>query len=76
MRREAANHSVGGHVRGMARPHGMESSRSMRKRGRHGTFQHFSPKHRRRRVNEFAVRSDGMILPERMRVGERNRRDA
>ena len=56
MRREAVNHSVGGCVRGMAHTNGMESFRSMRRRGHHGTFRHFSPEHRQRCVNESAVR--------------------
>ncbi len=56
MRREAVNHSVGGCVRGVAHTNGMESFRSMRRRGYHGTFRHFGPRHRQRRVNEFAVR--------------------
>ena len=40
----------------MAHTNGMESFRSMRRRGHHGTFRHFSPRHRQRCVNEFAVR--------------------
>ena len=53
---EAARHSVGEYVRGMAHTNGMESFWAMLKRGCHGTFHHFSAKHMQRYVNEFAAR--------------------
>lgn len=54
--REAVNHSVSEYFRDMAHTNGIESFWSLLKRGYHETFQHLSPKHLRRYVNEFATR--------------------
>ena len=53
--RGAVNHSVSECVRDMAHTKGIESFRSLLKRGYHGTFRHLSPKHLHRYANEFAT---------------------
>ncbi|MDE0239397.1 MAG: IS1595 family transposase [bacterium] len=53
---EAVNHSVSEFVRDMASTNGMESFWSMVRRGHHGTFHKFSPKHLDRYVAEFSGR--------------------
>ena len=53
---EAVNHSVGEYVRDQASTNGMESFWSMLKRGYHGTYHHWSPKHMDRYVAEFTGR--------------------
>ena len=55
-RHTAVRHSVGQYVKGQASTQGVESFWSMVKRGYHGTFHHFSPKHLHRYINEFAGR--------------------
>ena len=55
-RHEAVKHSVSEYVRGQAHTNGVESFWSLLKRGYHGTFHHFSPKHLARYVAEFAAR--------------------
>ena len=55
-RHEAVKHSVSEYVKGQAHVNGIESFWALLKRGYHGTFHHFSPKHLRRYVNEFAGR--------------------
>lgn len=54
--REAVTHSAFEYVRGQAHTNGIESFRSMLKRGYQGTFHHFSAAHMQRQVNEFAAR--------------------
>ena len=54
---EAVNHSAGEYVRGAARTSGMESFWFLLKRGYHGTYHHWSPKHTDRYVREFAGRN-------------------
>ena len=53
---EAVNHSAGEYVRGDAHTNGIESLWSLMKRGYHGTYHHWSPKHTDRYVREFAGR--------------------
>lgn len=53
---QAVAHSVGEYVRGQVHTNGVESFWALLKRGYHGTFHHFSKKHLRRYVNEFAGR--------------------
>ena len=53
---EAVKHSVKEYVRGQVSTQGIDSFWSMVKRGYIGTFHHFSPKHLRRYVSEFAGR--------------------
>ena len=55
-RHAAVNHSAGEYVRGDAHTNGVESFWSLLKRGYHGTYHHWSPKHLRRYVTEFAGR--------------------
>ena len=55
-RHEAVTHSVSEYVRGQAHVNGIESFWALLKRGYHGTFHHFSPKHLARYVAEFAAR--------------------
>lgn len=55
-RHESVNHSAGEYVRKQAHTNGVESFWSLLKRGYHGTFHHFSPKHLARYVAEFAAR--------------------
>ena len=55
-RHETVKHSVGEYVRDQAHITGMESFRSLLKRGYHGTFHHLSAKHLYRYVREFAGR--------------------
>ena len=55
-RHESVKHSVSEYVRGQVHTNGVESFWALLKRGYHGTFHHFSPKHLRRYVNEFAGR--------------------
>lgn len=55
-RHESVKHSLSEYVRGQAHTNGIESFWALLKRGYHGTFHHFSPKHLRRYVNEFAGR--------------------
>ena len=54
--RQAVKHSVGQYVNRQVSTQGTDSFWSMVKRGYHGTFHHFSPKHLDRYVNEFAGR--------------------
>ena len=49
-------HTVSQYVNGMAHTNGIESFWSLLKKGYHGTFHHFSPKHLDRYVNEFVTR--------------------
>ena len=53
-RHEAVKHSVGEYVRRQAHTNGMESFRSMLKRGHHGIYHKMSPKHLNRYVQDFA----------------------
>ena len=53
---ESVNHSASEFVRGAAHTNGMESLWSMLKRGQHGIYHKFSPKHLDRYVTEFAGR--------------------
>ncbi|MDE2992910.1 MAG: IS1595 family transposase, partial [Chloroflexota bacterium] len=53
---QAVKHSIGEYVKGQVSTNGVESFWSMVKRGYHGTFHHFSPKHLHRYINEFAGR--------------------
>ena len=53
---EAVKHSVGEYVRGQVSTQGIDSFWSMVKRGYVGTFHHFSSKHLRRYIAEFAGR--------------------
>ena len=53
---ETVKHSVGEYVRGMAHTNGVESFWASLKRGYHGVYHRFSPKHLPRYVNEFAGR--------------------
>jgi len=53
---EAVNRPVAEHVRGQDHANGMESFRSMLKRGYAGTFHKLSHKHFQRYVDEFATR--------------------
>ena len=55
---EAVNHSAGEYVRGAAHTNGVESFWSLMKRGYHGTYHHWSPKHTDRYVREFAGRNN------------------
>ncbi len=62
---EAANHSVGEYVDGMAHINGIESFWNMLKRAHKGTFHKISPKHLDRYVHEFAgkhnIRDSGTL---------------
>ena len=49
-------HPVSQYVNGMAHTNGIESFWAALNRGYHGTFQHISPKHLQRYVNEFTIR--------------------
>jgi monoamine oxidase len=60
--REAVAHSAKEYMRGMAHTNGMESFRSMLKRGHDGTYHHFSVKHLDRYVNEFEGRHNARPL--------------
>jgi len=53
---ESVNHSAKEYVNGMAHTNGIESVWAVLKRGHDGTFHHFSVKHLRRYVDEFAFR--------------------
>ena len=53
---ESVDHSVKEFVRGQAHTNGIESFWANLKRGYVGIYHHFSPKHTRRYVNEFAGR--------------------
>ncbi|MCY4156759.1 MAG: IS1595 family transposase [Gammaproteobacteria bacterium] len=55
-RHEAVKHSVSEYVPGQALVNGIESFWALLKRGYHGTFHHFSHKHLKRYVCEFAAR--------------------
>ena len=57
-RHESVTHSVSEYVRGQAHVNGIESFWALLKRGYHGTFHHFSPKHLARYVAEFASRNN------------------
>ena len=61
-RHEAVKHAVGEYVRDMAHANGIESFWSLLERACHGTFQHISPQHLRRYVNEFAGRHNLRVL--------------
>ena len=52
------NHGHSEYVRGQAHVNGMESFWSLLKRGYHGTYHHWSPKHLDRYVREFAGRNN------------------
>lgn len=75
---EAVKHSVGEYVRDMAHTNGMESFRSLLKRGHDGTLHHMSEKHFDRYVSEFAGRRnirnadtvDQMAITARQNAGE------
>ena len=53
---ESVKHSVSQYVNGMAHTNGIESYWSLLKKGFHGTFHHFSPKHMDRYVHKFTTR--------------------
>ena len=53
---EAVKHSISEYVRNQAHTNGIESFRSMLKRGYHGTYHHMSPKHLGRYIEEFSGR--------------------
>ncbi len=53
---KVVKHSVSQYVNGQAHTNGLESFWSLLKKGYHGTFHHFSPKHLDRYVNEFVTR--------------------
>ena len=53
---KTVKHSVGQYVNGQAHTNGIESFWSLLKKGYHGTFHHFSPKHMNRYITEFATR--------------------
>ena len=53
---KVVKHSVSQYVNGMAHTNGIESFWSLFKKGYHGTFHHFSPKHMNRYVSEFVTR--------------------
>ena len=53
---EAVHHGVGEYVRGQAHTNGIESFRSMLKRGYVGIYHKFSRKHLDRDVKEYAER--------------------
>ncbi len=55
---ESVNHSASEYVRGAAHTNGVESFWSLMKRGYHGTYHHWSPKHTGRYVREFAGRNN------------------
>ena len=55
-KRGTVNHSLGEYVRGLAHTNGLESFRSLFKRGLYGTYHHMSVQHLGRYVNEFAGR--------------------
>ena len=61
-RHESVAHGVGEYVRGQAHTNGMESFRSMMKRGYVGIYHHFSVKHLDRYVNEFEVRHNARSM--------------
>jgi len=53
---QSVKHSLGEYVNGMVHTNGIKSFWSLLKKGYHGTFHHFSPKHMNRYVNEFVTR--------------------
>ena len=53
---EAVNHGAGEHVRGDVSTQGIDAFWSMLKRGYHGTYHHWAPKHGDRYLAEFAGR--------------------
>ncbi len=53
---QTVKHSASQYVDGQVHTNGVESFWALLKRGYHGTFHHFSKKHLRRYVNEFAGR--------------------
>ena len=55
-RHKVVKHSVSQFVNGMAHTNGLESFWSLLKKGYHGTFHHFTPKHMNRYINEFVTR--------------------
>ena len=59
---EAVAHSIGEYVRGQVHTNGVESFRSMPKRGYMGVDHRMSPKHLQRYVNEFAGRHNILDL--------------
>ena len=59
---EAVAHSIGEYVRGHVHTNGVESFRSMLKRGYMGVDHRMSPKHLQRYVNEFAGRHNILDL--------------
>ncbi len=59
---EAVAHSIGEYVRGQVHTNGVESFRSMLKRGYMGVDHRMSPKHLQRYVNEFAGRHNILDL--------------
>ena len=54
---EAVNHSAGEYVRGSVHTNGIESFRSLFKRGYYGTYHHMSGQHLRRYLAEFSGRN-------------------
>ena len=61
-RHEAVKHSAGEYVRGQAHTNGVESFRSMLKRGCYGTCHRMSARHLHRYVSEFAGRCNDRPL--------------
>ena len=61
-RHAAVRHSVGEYVRGQAHANGVESFRSVLKRGYYGTCHCMSSRHLHRYVNEFAGRHNDRPL--------------
>ena len=55
---EAVNHGAGKYVEGDVHVQGLEAFWSMLKRGYHGTYHHWSPKHGDRYLAEFAGRNN------------------
>lgn len=53
---QSVNHSAKEYVNGIVHTNGIESVWALLKRGYYGTYHHFSVKHLRRYVNEFAFR--------------------
>ena len=56
--RKAVKHRRGEYVRGKVHTNGIESFWALLKRGYHGTYHHWSPKHLHRYLNEFAGRNN------------------
>ena len=56
--RKSVKHRRGEYVRGKVHTNGIESFWAILKRGYHGTYHHWSPKHPHRYLNEFAGRNN------------------